>query len=223
MKLDSKTIQYLNGSLLSNGEKFNFDNNKIIGRNALLAELVKGKNVLHLGCADHIDLIEQKRKLGIYLHDILEKNAKKIIGADVNKQAIDEMTKFGITNLCMADEIPVNEEFDIVLVPDVIEHVGNVESFLKSLEKYNCPIVITTPNAYCLANRFLFKYELINTDHRYYFSPYTLSKTVYSAGFIIKEFYYTDRLSIFSPIKSIFKIMFPLVRDGIAIIIEKNK
>jgi 2-polyprenyl-3-methyl-5-hydroxy-6-metoxy-1,4-benzoquinol methylase len=223
MIINENKIKYLNGDLISNGEKFYFKNEKVRGRNELLSEIVRGKKILHLGCADHIELIEKKRKMGIYLHDILEKSANTIIGADVNKKAIEEMTKHGIKNLYMADQIPKDEVFDLVLVPDVIEHVGNVEDFLKSLEKYNCPIVITTPNAFSISNRLQFNYEFTNTDHRYNFTPYTLSKTVYSAGFNVVKYYYTDGLSIYSPIKSVLKIVYPLLRDGLLIVIEKNK
>lgn len=222
MIIDNIVNSYLSGQILSSAHKFNVPKSELHERNTLLTKLAAAKNVLHLGCADHIELINKKREQGSYLHDLLVKSARFVVGADVNKPALAQMRKLGIENLYQVDDVPKELHFDLVLVPDVIEHIGNVNQFLIGLKKYDCSIVITTPNAYRLANRMQFKGELVNTDHKYWFSPYTLSKSIYDAGFEIQGFYYTDSLSLRQPIRSMLKMIYPITRDGLCVIIKKK-
>jgi hypothetical protein len=221
MILDEQTKKYLQGKSISNGYKFTLGKHEIYERNEILVKLVEDKKILHLGCADHINLIEEKRLIGNYLHDLLVDSAELVIGADINREALKKMTDLGIEKLFHIDEIPNKIDFDLILVPDVIEHIGNVQDFLISLKKFNCKIVITTPNAYRLNNRMQFSGEIINTDHRYWYSPYTLTKTIYEAGYKVDEFFYTDKCSWKNPIKNYLKIKFPLIRDGLVIVISQ--
>ena len=221
MKINSEVERYLTGNDLSNGYFFSIGHHRIVERNDLLTRMVKNKCILHLGCADHIDLIFKKKAQGIYLHDLLAKSAKRCFGADTNTKALHKMKLLGIKDLYQPNRIPDDIYFDITLVPDVIEHIPNVHTFLQNLKKIRTKrFVITTPNAYRLRNRILLRNDLINTDHRYWFSPYTLSKTVYEAGFIIENFFYTDSLSFKNPIKSFLKWRYPICRDGLAIVIR---
>lgn len=219
MLFDQKTQSYLYGNDISNGHWIEVGCQPLISRNKLLAQLSDQKDVLHIGCADHIELIEEKRNNGSYLHDIIKKASKSLDGCDVNSDALEKMRSFGISDLYTPDSIPT-KDYNLVLVPDVIEHIPNVHDFLVSLKQYNAQnIVITTPNAYRLRNRSLWRKELINTDHRYWFSPYTLSKSVIEAGYKIEAIYYTDSYSRFNIVSNFNKKLFPLVRDGLAIVI----
>tara|TARA_E500000305_G_scaffold89438_1_gene76467 strand:+ start:405 stop:1079 length:675 start_codon:yes stop_codon:yes gene_type:complete len=224
MRVDAETKKFLLGESLSNGAFFPVDRSPLISRNPLLVELVRGKSVLHLGCADHTSLIRKKREQGNYLHDLLGASASSLVGADINGEALNEMKTLGIENLYQVDELPESAHYDLLVVPDVIEHVGNVADFLAGLKRFSFDaIVITTPNALRLRNRMLFSAELVNTDHRYWFSPYTLSKTIYESGFEIEEFYYTDTpMSWKSPVRSMLKYFYPLCRDGLAVVIRPS-
>lgn len=220
MKITGEAEGYLKGEVISNGAFFQINWNPPRERNTLLVSLVKDKRVLHMGCADHIELIEKKRKQGRYLHDLLGNSAEFLAGTDINRSALMAMAQAGMSDLYHVDDLPDNMYFDVLLVPDVIEHVGNVESFLKSLSEINArKIIITTPNAFRLQNRSLFKSELVNTDHKYWFSPYTLSKSIYDAGYHIEKYYYTDKLCWWQPIRSFLKWRFPLCRDGLTVVI----
>lgn len=224
MRLDAETKKFLLGESLSNGAYFPVGRSPLIGRNQLLVELVRDKSVLHLGCADHTSLIRKKREQGNYLHDLLGTSASSLVGADINGEALSEMRTLGIENLYQVDDLPADRHYDLVVVPDVIEHVGNVADFLIGLKQFSFDaIVITTPNALRLRNRTLFSAELVNTDHRYWFSPYTLSKTIYESGFQIQAFHYTDTpISWKSPLKGLLKYLFPLCRDGLAVVIAPS-
>ena len=172
-----------------------------------------------MGCADHIDLIIKKRSMGTYLHDLLIQNASHVIGLDTNSNSLEEMRKIGIEDIFLIDDYQSDEVFDYLFIPDVIEHVPNVSDFLQSLKKYKVRHwVFTTPNAFRLRNRSQFRSEFINTDHRYWFSPYTLAKCLYENGYKIDYFCLTDNLSWKKPISSLLKYMFPLCRDGLAVV-----
>lgn len=223
MKVDSKVTEYLRGGAISNGARLQISRNPVWDRNSLLVSMARDKNVLHMGCADHVELIEEKRQKGRYLHGLLAQSARYLAGTDVNRAAIAEMERSGISGLYHVSELPPDQYFDVLLVPDVIEHVGNVEEFLVGLKKINAgKIVITTPNAFRLKNRSLFRSELVNSDHRYWFSPYTLSKSIYESGYEIEAYFYTDRLRWWQPIRSFLKWYFPLCRDGIAVVINRS-
>lgn len=127
-------------------------------------------------------------------------NCKTSFGVDINKEGIDYIQKkYNYPNLyaidIINDELPeemAKEKFDYLLIPDVIEYIGNPVAFLRAIKEklaFVDKIVITTPNALRL-NNFIFalkNIELINTDHRFWFTLFTLSKVVMDAGFEIEK------------------------------------
>jgi hypothetical protein len=86
------------------------------------------------------------------------------------------------------DEVYKNK-WDYIIMGEILEHVENPCSFLnkvshackESIEK----ILITVPNAFRLNNFNLAKngIELINSDHYYWFTPYTLMKVLANSGY----------------------------------------
>lgn len=221
MQLNEEMYRHLDGRKFSNAYKFKIPPTQAKGmmeRNRLLAALARGKDVLHVGCADHLELISEKRENGSYLHDILRSAAKSVTGIDTNATALAEMRGIGIPALYLPSELPSTLQFDIVLAPDVIEHVPNVEAFLHDLKRFDAPVVITTPNALRLQNRVRWRHEFINSDHRYWFSPYTLSKSLMSAGYAVRAIHYTDSPSLRRPHYWALARLFPACRDGLAIV-----
>ena len=217
MKINGETLDYLLGKKISNGHLFKVERSPVTCRSVLLRRLVKGKRTLHVGCADHLELIKEKRLAGTYMHDILLETASLLIGVDTNAEALQKMSRMGINDLYTPEACP-KMDFDIVVVPDVIEHIGDVNQFLGSIKDYGAQeIILTTPNAFRLYNRMLWQGELINTDHRCWFSPYTLCKICVEAGFEVDKIWYMDRLMLREPVRSCLKWMFPLCRDGLAV------
>jgi hypothetical protein len=58
--------------------------------------------------------------------------------------------------------------------------------------------VITVPNAWTqttmhMANQ---SAEIINSDHRYWFTPYTLSKVIVQAGLELEDIYFANRVPL---------------------------
>ena len=184
MIYDNLTKKYLKGEKFSNGATINIgktNHTKILHSNEYLMDISKNKKVLHLGFADHIPLIDKKIKKGKWLHKKLVDVCKVCYGVDINKEAVEYIRKkYKYDNLYAVDITSDNtpkelleEEFDYMLIPDVVEHIGNPVNFLQSIrEKFKNnvdKIILTTPNAFRLKNFIdLFKgKEVINTDHRF--------------------------------------------------------
>ena len=198
MKFYDKTKSYLNGNKFSNGAVFSLNTSrpKELYRDEYLINISKNKKIIHLGFVDHLPLIDEKIANGNWLHEKLTNNSKLCYGIDINKRGIEYIQKkYKYKNLyamdIISDDIPekiLKINFDYILVPDVIEHIGNPVNFLNALrtrfQGNTNIIVITTPNAFRLNNfiNTLKNKECINTDHRFWFTPYTISKIVTDAG-----------------------------------------
>jgi len=222
MERNPDVDSYLSGHTFSNSGKFRVARTPLIDRTELITGLAKGKRVMHLGCADHLPLIQQKRADGSYLHDRIGEVAERLVGVDTNAAALDEMRSAGIDDLYLPEDLPADITFDLVVAPDVIEHVGNVEDFLKYAGSFGCPVLVTTPNALGMDNRTGLRAEFVNTDHRYWFSPYTLARSIVAAGFTIDEFYYTGGFAKRKPIRSLISKYYPIWRNGLGILATPN-
>jgi 2-polyprenyl-3-methyl-5-hydroxy-6-metoxy-1,4-benzoquinol methylase len=223
MRLDRATQEYLHGRVFANAHHFRITREEIAPRNQLLVHLASGKRVLHVGCADHVELIKQKRANGTYLHDLLAEVATELTGLDTNAAAVSEMTELGIPDLFLPKDLPIGRTYDLVLAPDVIEHVPNVGVFLDGLRSFGAPVVVTTPNALRLQNRLLWRGELINTDHRYWFSPYTLAKSMIEAGYRVDRLWYTDSPTRLRRVRHALTRQFPVCSDGLAMLASPTR
>ena len=187
MKFDPTTRDFLSGATFSNAHRFDLGNRgRALRRVERLVELCRGKKVLHVGCCDHLELIRGKVEQGVYLHQQLCSVAARCVGMDINAAGIALLHELGFPQVYRPDDVPDDptaEAYDLCLLADVIEHVGDVVGFLKSMQRYRFKqLVVATPNAFRLRN-FISGGELINTDHRYWFSPYTLCKVLADAGY----------------------------------------
>ncbi len=200
MILKKEYFDYISGTKFNKGYSF-----KISGKNQIrgdkikyLSTLLSNKSVIHLGCTDHIDCIEQKIDENIWLHKIITQVSTQCIGIDINNEAIEfikekypneEFSK----NIHLADitsnylkENHIAAEY--LLMGEILEHIDNPVEFLKLIIEKNkdCikKIIITVPNMYNIHTKIFswFNIEQINTDHRYWFSPVTLWKVASQAG-----------------------------------------
>jgi hypothetical protein len=198
--------EYLNGKQVNANCEILFDLDlKTKNRDKFLTELVNQSKIIHVGCVDHLEIIEAKIKAGTWMHRILMNCTQRCLGIDINPIGIDYIQKhFQISDVVCGDlttqRIPEieNDQWDFILLPEVLEHTPNPVNFLNSIRvNYaNCikKIIITVPNVfaypeYKMASKNI---ELINTDHRYWFSPYTLLKVINEAGFTVDGLYLTN-------------------------------
>jgi len=226
-------LGYLNGKKFHNGLLVDIPYSDLMFRNNYLLNISKEKKILHVGFVDHLQLIDKKIATNNWLHNKLVKVSKKCIGVDINKEGVEYLQKkYKIENIfaldILNDEFPseiANEQYDYLLLPDVIEHIGNPVLFLSKMKKRFPNVnrfVITTPNALRLDNiKYAFKSkECINTDHRYWFTPYTLSKILIDSGYELHNILFAEhasRLSRRKIIKNILIKKYPMLRDTIVI------
>ncbi len=236
--IDKKTYSFLNGKSFSNAYYFPLTNKKqkIQSRERILFDIVAGKRIIHFGCADHIELIDDKIKNNSWLHNNLCAKTEKTVGIDINKEAIDylktkheinEIYHFNIYEDILPQEIK-DEKFDYLILGEILEHVDNPVEFLALLNlKFSeivSKIIITVPNSLSFLNiKMAYKnVEYINSDHRYWFSPYTLSKVCSKAKITPEHFtfYVAERYSMLT---RFFLKKFNLLQDGIVWVGKFNK
>jgi hypothetical protein len=192
-----KVRPYLDGLEFSANMDVLYDNvGRVAHRNDVLVEVCRSKRILHVGCCDHVPLIRSKIKAGEWLHGQLTAVASRAIGIDIDKEAVVAANEIsGLNNIIAGDlTSPVkiddisSEQFDYAVFGEVLEHIGNPVDFLRAFQtnyRRNVKkIVITVPNAFragnvkgIFANR-----EVINSDHRFFFTPYTIAKIATDAG-----------------------------------------
>jgi 2-polyprenyl-3-methyl-5-hydroxy-6-metoxy-1,4-benzoquinol methylase len=211
---DNHLDEFLTGRSFSNFEKFQYDKKSFIpNRLDLLDELLKDKIVLHFGCCDHENLIEEKIRNNSHLQVKLANIAGKCIGVDNNLSGINKLKNLQVENCYYYDlfksENPEieNENFDYILLGEILEHISDPVAFLTMIRlkfKNSRNIIITVPNAFSSKNFYNIKrgIEEINTDHRYWFTPYTLAKVATEAGYKFDCLYFVDRsrISVFDKV-----------------------
>ena len=190
---------FVTGEKFSNGLRIKYGK---IGRNKLridvIKEIVSGYNIIHLGCTDHLSLIDYKIAHNQWLHSIISSVAKKCIGIDNNKEAVDYVVNLGYDNVLFADilkdkiEEIIKDEWDYLLLAEVLEHINEPVNFLAGIKKkYKNikKIIITVPNALSKSNFELAQQniECINTDHKCWFTPYTVIKVLQQAGYELEQ------------------------------------
>jgi hypothetical protein len=235
MKIDNQTYyenKYKRGVYFQCGEKADHLDRRI-DKNSFLAELVKGKKVIHLGCCDHQAVIDKKRKEGTWLHDILCKEADSCAGIDIDNAAVNYLTQqLGIQNIFCCDatfEIPQELKYtnwDYILAGETLEHIDNPVKFLTDIRNIYNPyvkeIILTVPNAFSYINfrNATKNFEANNPDHRYWFTPHTLGKVCFQSGFIPKDFYlinhFHDSFSSFH-LKFLMR-KFPMLRKNLVMV-----
>jgi hypothetical protein len=81
-------------------------------------------------------------------------------------------------------------------------------------------LIVTVPNATILHQMLNVRkgIELINTDHRYWFTPFTLGKVGTRAGFKIEEFGYCQNYMPGTFFKNMLVKRYPMLRDSVVMI-----
>lgn len=165
-----------------------------------LLRLASGRRVLHFGFLDSPFLAE-KHKSGDMLHERLKREAASVYGVDINETDLDTYRRLsGDRANCILDisasdaavQVLDGLPFDIVLFPEVLEHIPDPGQALRNLRKicheHKAQLVLTVPNAFnfnffveaCSGN------EIVHPDHLFYFSPATLERLVSVSGFTVK-------------------------------------
>lgn len=211
MKIGPEIFTYLKGEKFSNNFRFDLDsaNQEVISREAAIIRLIEGKKVIHVGCSDHIQIINEKLKNNIWLHKLITEKASRCIGIDIDGESIDFIkNELNFNNVfrgdIVSDDLPMisEDKWDFAVLGEMVEHLDNPVNFLETLmRKYGSCIdrfIISVPNIYnssSLSNMFNFR-EIINSDHRFWFTPYTILKILVSSGYKPEDMIFCNRQSL---------------------------
>jgi len=176
---------------------------KITERMDYILEACRGRQVLHLGCAN-APYTEEEIARDNLLFTHVDKVAATQYGIDLSPDGIAILRARGFGNLAVADIEALPEpppfadiDFDIVLAGDTIEHLTNPGAFLLGVRRYlqrpASRLLLTTVNAYC-AYRFFYSLltgrEGVHPGHTCYFSAKTLTALLARCGYGIEDFSY---------------------------------
>ncbi|HKR87283.1 MAG TPA: methyltransferase domain-containing protein [Phenylobacterium sp.] len=193
-----KIMPYLDGSKFDENLRIKYDGSEQVAlRNTLLQDLCRDKRILHIGCTDHVPLIDAKIADRNWLHGLITECSSYTLGVDIDASAVRMASKIANMDNMVAGDItspdPIaeisREKFDVALFGEVVEHIPNPVEFLKRFRKTYCSnfkkIIITVPNAFRAGNvlGIARNIETINSDHRFFFTPYTISKVAVDAGY----------------------------------------
>lgn len=205
MQFSKETLAYLNGDKFTEDllVRYEYESDDYVyqSRFDLLTALCRGKKVIHVGCVDHdIEAIERKLKNGTWLHKQLSDVAARCYGIDIQEHGIAYIRDHlgyadaeAINILTQDSKALLEDQWDYLLLPEVLEHIGNPADFLTALRNKLQgrvgKIIITVPHALYRGNykRTSQGVERINSDHRFWFTAYTLAKLMVDAGFEIEK------------------------------------
>lgn len=205
MKIDDQVLSYLKGEVFSTGlvAEYHKTRYKPLTRETVIINDAGGKKVIHIGCSDHIPVIMEKISNNTWLHKLLTEKSSKCIGIDIDCESVKFLkTELGYKNVFCADvlndDITVikEESWDYVVFGEIIEHLDNPVSFLKEFRKrYGGNVarfIVSVPNILNI-NRFrnMLNYrEVVNSDHRFWFTSYTVSRILVAAGYRPEQIIY---------------------------------
>ncbi|MDC8787284.1 methyltransferase domain-containing protein [Roseateles koreensis] len=138
-----------------------------------------GKRVLHVGCVDW-PITNLNQSLHLQLDGVCQ-----LDGFDINHEAFALMQPHLNGRLFSRWE-DVTDHYDLVLVPEVMEHVPDVQGFLQQLQALGADqYVITVPDAFsCFRRHFDYSsgaqsfVEVVHPDHNCWYTPFTLSNVL---------------------------------------------
>jgi len=147
---------------------------EVVEREVYILQRAKGKRVLDIGATGP-------------MHEAIKELAEVCYGVDIVEK--EEENYFRV-DLDRVDHLPRLENIDMIIAGEVIEHLSNAGHFLDLLAEYDCPIILTTPNAFSSAGMYQMRrgVENVNKEHTAYYSWKTLSTLLERHGFQMDDF-----------------------------------
>jgi SAM-dependent methyltransferase len=143
-----------------------------------VAEANRNSRILDIGCSS-----------GILLHELIQLgfNKENMFGVDISAQAIDNCKASGLENTYVMDaqHISLNEQFDIIIASDCLEHLKEDETALKNWRQLLKP----DGTAYIFVPAFMSlwsNHDVVNMHYRRY-GRKELNEKLRSNGFRIQE------------------------------------
>lgn len=144
------------------------------------------QRVLHLGCTNAPNLKERLEN-GTLLHNKLLEINSSTIGLDIDAAGLDILrnlhpnSRFIHADANDMSEILGDQQFDIIVCGDIIEHLDKPGQMMASCRQHlkdDGILLLTTVNAFSIV-RFLkamLNHEAVHSEHTCYYSPKTLTR-----------------------------------------------
>lgn len=170
-----------------------------LGRMDVFASLLSGKRVLHIGCADW-PITDPRTSL----HVRLEAHCAHLDGVDPHGEALEQLRPY-VSGELYTDLSQATGRYDVVLVPEVMEHVADVAGFLAQVEAVDADLfLISVPDAFqCRARHFDYRAETqtflegVHPDHNVWYTPYTFANTLRKySGLELQRMWFFNRISL---------------------------
>jgi 2-polyprenyl-3-methyl-5-hydroxy-6-metoxy-1,4-benzoquinol methylase len=101
---------------------------KVEDRLRWIVRQCRRKNVLDVGCVGEATQYNHPE----WLHGLIRKHAKSILGIDYNMEGIKRLQKAGYNvKFSDAENFSLSCKFDIIVASELIEHLSNPGLFLK--------------------------------------------------------------------------------------------
>jgi len=178
---------------------------EVVHREEYLADLARGKTVLHIGIGGFTDNPTYTARLADYaertLHGKLHSVARNLTGVDVNAHSLAIMSDALPGRYVQADitaaeaSEAIGGTYELIVLGDVIEHLDCFRSALQNLRALLADdgvLVITTANAYNAEAilKLVFRYESVHDEHTCYFSYLTMRRVLEMNDMTIEDFRY---------------------------------
>jgi SAM-dependent methyltransferase len=157
-----------------------------------LCAAVSPGEVAHLGCTAS-PYTQELLAAGMLLHTRLVRVAP-VTGFDVDAGALDVLSqalpaeRFVHADVTGGVPAPERARYNLVIAGEVLEHVPDADAFLRGCAGLLTPsgrLCLTVPNACSpkIGLRSLAGRESVHPDHRAYYSPRTLERSLRGAGY----------------------------------------
>lgn len=170
---------------------------RLVDRATYLCERSRGRRVIHVGFAD-VGFHDANTRAEQWLHDRLGRDAKELVGLDVDPAAVDAARERGweayAVDCTDAEAVAALgvEPAEVVIAGEVIEHLPDPGDLLEALHGLVAPggrLIVTTPNAAGWLNPMaaLAGFEVNHPDHLVMFTWRPLSTLLARCGWDVVE------------------------------------
>ena len=167
---------------------------------SFIAETVRGKDVLDVGCADHQ---AERQSDPRWLHKHIKGSARSVVGLELLESEAVKLRQRGY-NVIVGDAVTADLgcTFDVIVAGELIEHIDNPGGFIRNMRrhlKHGGQLVITTPNPFfalhwvewlLLSSKLR---ERWNLEHVGWYDPFTLGNLLERCGLKVEAIYYFAR------------------------------
>ena len=193
-----------------------------------VSDYVRGKDVLDVGCVDHIATFEATDS---WLHKHIVRSANRAVGLDLLESEAAKLREKGYDIRCGdACSVSLDQTFDVVVAGEIIEHVDNPAAFVSNMARHlndNGRLVITTPYAFFawhfLESIFSSGERRWNPEHVSWYCPFTLENLLRRSNLQIESCYYFTRSRKLRRLLNIFHIpCYGFLASSILVIARKS-